>query len=436
MSIALVVALTTTSILPDPRSLGASRLKTRMMSVGSDSRQSNGHSSYPSISHNGRWIAFESTATNFVRVDKNGESFDVFVRDRRTGTTRLVSQSSIGEQGNRDTRYPDFSRDGRFIVFTSEADNLVPNDENDTSDIFVRDLLSNTTERVTVGFDGTEANGPSFFPRLSGDGRYVVFTSSASNLVPADTNRVMDAFVVDRQERTTERVSVTSEGLQVGARTDYAVISDDGSTVAFTSWAESLDPRYQDEWLDSQQVYVHDRLTRETELGAVNSEGDETDDQSLSPSLSRDGRFLVFSDDESLMSWGSGVQQVYWRDRAQGETRIVSVDPRGETPGADSMGGIVSGNGRWVVFASDAIDLFPRRRDDIESDVFVRDMWARWRVRKVSRPITGWRTNSTSNQMGASRGARFISFSSSSSRLVRGDTNEQEDVFVRGPFSW
>lgn len=274
------------------------------MSLGSDSRQGNGCSSYPSISHNGRWIAFESTATNFMRADKNGQSFDVFVRDRRTRTTRLVSPSSKGEQGNRDSRYPDFSRDGRFVVFTSEADNLVPNDENDVSDIFIRDLRLRTTQRVTVGFDGRETDGPSFFPHVSGDGRYVVFTSNASNLVIADINRRMDAFVVDREERTTERVSITSDGLQVYASTDYAVISDDGSTVAFTSWAESLDPRYEDEWLDVQQVYVHDRLTQETELGAVNSEGRETDDQSLSPSLSRDGRFLVFSEDGSLMSWG------------------------------------------------------------------------------------------------------------------------------------
>jgi Tol biopolymer transport system component len=143
-------------------------------------------------------VAFYSEATNFVAGDDNAAA-DVFVRDRRGGTTELVSAAVGGGVGNASSASsPRISSNGRFVVFDSEASNLVPGDTNGVVDVFVRDLVANTTHRVSVGARGAEANAYSGFSVLSRDGRHVVFLSEASNLVRGDTNDQVDAFVRSR----------------------------------------------------------------------------------------------------------------------------------------------------------------------------------------------------------------------------------------------
>ncbi|NMG21975.1 calcium-binding protein, partial [Brasilonema bromeliae SPC951] len=162
-----------------------------LVSVADDGTQGNNYSRKPTISADGRFVAFYSAANNLVAGDTNNSS-DIFVRDLLTGTTTRVSVADDGTQGNNNSSNPAISADGRFVAFDSTASNLVAGDTNNTSDIFVRDLLTGTTTRVSVADDGTQGNGFSYTPAISADGRFVAFESSASNLVAGDTNNISD----------------------------------------------------------------------------------------------------------------------------------------------------------------------------------------------------------------------------------------------------
>jgi Tol biopolymer transport system component len=140
---------------------------------------------------------------------------DIFVRDLFAGTTERVSVDSASVEGNGDCWAPSISRDGRYVAFESGASNLVPGDTNFSRDIFVRDRQAGTTERVSVSSAGVEANHLSQYPSITPDGRYIVFASAASNIVPADTNSQMDVFLRDRQANLTERISISTTELRV-----------------------------------------------------------------------------------------------------------------------------------------------------------------------------------------------------------------------------
>lgn len=205
----------------------------------------------PDISADGRYVAFTAIGSDLVPGDTNSEP-DVFVKDRLTGTTTRVSTDSQGNQGVRTlvslglaVTKPAISADGRYIAFGSSFNNLVPNDTNGVSDIFVKDRLTGTTTRVSVGSGGIQANGSSYDPAISADGRYVTFTSEASNLVENDLLGAPDVFVHDRLSGTTTRISVNSAGMQamdgfLGTESVLPTISGDGRFIAFVSNAANL----------------------------------------------------------------------------------------------------------------------------------------------------------------------------------------------------
>jgi Tol biopolymer transport system component len=167
---------------------------TTRVSVASDGTEANGGNNNPTISGDGRYVAFGSLASNLIGGDTNGAG-DIFVRDRQTGTTTRVSVASDGTQANRDSSDASISSDGRFVAFHSFATNLVSSDTNNESDVFVHDQQSGATSRASVASDGTQANSASARPSITSDGRFVAFDSVASNLVPGDTNGIIDVFV-------------------------------------------------------------------------------------------------------------------------------------------------------------------------------------------------------------------------------------------------
>jgi len=264
---------------------------TELISLASDGAQGNGDSVEPNISADGRWVAFVSRSSNLVRNDTNAKR-DVFVRDRQTGTTRRVSVTSNGTQGDDESGVvmhqegwydgPAISADGRWVAFTSKASNLVPDDTNECDspifgphncyDVFIHDLQTGTTERVSIASDGTPGNSESSSPSISADGRWVAFVSSASNLVAGDSNRCPrstgesncpDVFVHDRQAGTTVRVSVASDGTPANEGSGAPSISADGYWVAFLSVANNLAPGDSNRFAD---IFLHNRLTGQTEL--------------------------------------------------------------------------------------------------------------------------------------------------------------------------
>src|SRR5262245_6374137 len=240
----------------------ASAQVTALVSRNSAGTAANSHSFRPAISDDGRYVAFESWASNLapgVSVSNSG----VFVRDVVLGKTRLVSTSDAGA-GSDDEHYrPDISGDGRFVAFWSRASNLVSGDTNGEEDLFVYDLANGIVERVNVATDGTQAevadNGSHIVgepPSISGDGRFVAFDSDAGNLVANDTNGTRDIFVRDRMSGTTERVSLDSTGAEANAPCSGPAISDDGRFVVFTTNGQ-LTP---DDTNASFDVYLYDRV--------------------------------------------------------------------------------------------------------------------------------------------------------------------------------
>ena len=258
-------------------------------------REGNGASLYPPVSHDGRYVAFYSLATNLVSDDTNNEG-DVFIHDREIGTTQRVSVGSNGEQGNGDSTWPSISGNGQYVAFTSNADNLVPNDTNVLKDVFVYDTKNKRVKRVNVSSRGVEANGDSYtyFPSISSDGRFVAFSSDASNLVPDDTNEAWDVFVHDLDSKSTIRVSVDSRGQEAQGPSLHAVISGDGRYVAFHSHAGNL---VSDDTNEVEDVFVHDIVAGDTTRVSVGSDNKEGNDSSTRAAISFDGRLVAFSSD-------------------------------------------------------------------------------------------------------------------------------------------
>jgi hypothetical protein len=190
----------------------------------------------PAISADGRLVAFTSFATNLVAGDTNFAD-DVFVRDRQAATTEGISTIQPPSGFVRHSRAPSLSADGRLVAFDSWESNLVPGDTNGRFDVFVFDRQTQTTERVSVTSAGTEGNNDSTGPSISADGRFVAFTSDADNLVAGDGNFDVDVFVRDRQTQTTVRSSVATNGIETGFElgSGNAALSGDGQVVAFES---------------------------------------------------------------------------------------------------------------------------------------------------------------------------------------------------------
>ena len=233
---------------------------TTRVSVDSDGLEVDGASFRPAVSADGRYVAFASSATNLVPGDTNGRD-DVFVHDRQTRQTTRVSVASNGTQASADSGLPALSADGRYVAFASVATTLVPGDTNGVGDIFVHDRQTRQTTRVSLRSNGAQANGSSGNPSLSANGRFVAFSSYATNLVSGDTNSQVDVFVHDRQTRRTTRVSVRSNGAQANGQSDAPALSADGRYIGFTSEATNLVSQDTNGYRD---IFLRDRLLDNT----------------------------------------------------------------------------------------------------------------------------------------------------------------------------
>ena len=251
--------------------------------------------SEPAISADGRYVAFTSSADNLVANDGNGHS-DVFVRDMEFGTTTLVSiDSTNSHSGDQSSDFPSISADGRYVAFESSADNLVDGDTNNHQDAFVRDTLTGTTTLVSVSSDGVVGNQTSYYASISASGQFVAFNSDATNLITDDTNGFTDVFVYDMATATTTRVSVDSAGDQSNQISYYIIppsMSGDGRFVAFCAFASNLVANDTNGFYD---IFVHDRTTGTTRRVDVDINGHQSNGNSFNPSLSTDGRYIAFS---------------------------------------------------------------------------------------------------------------------------------------------
>jgi LPXTG-site transpeptidase (sortase) family protein len=328
---------------------------TTRVSVASDGTQGNNSSHIPSISADGLYVAFESDASNLVSGDTNGTR-DIFVHDRQTGVTTRVSVASSGTQANGGSYNAAISADGRYVAFESVASNLVSGDTNGARDVFVHDRQTGTTTRVSVASSGTQGNGNSHSPAISADGRYVAFHSFSNNLVSGDTNGAIDIFVRDRQTGATTRVSVASGGTQGNSNSEYSSFSADGRYVAFESNATNL---VSGDTNGIRDIFVHDRQTGVTTRVSVASGGTQANNNSNTSSISSDGRYVAFHSYASNLVSGdtNGAIDVFVHDRQTGATIRASVASDGTQGNGNSQSPAISADGLYVVFLSFASNL-------------------------------------------------------------------------------
>jgi hypothetical protein len=405
---------------------------TRRVSVSSAEAEGNGYSFTRfggAVSATGRYVVFESDATNLVPSDTNGTN-DVFIRDRQKGVTRRVSVNSGEVQGNADSGHPSLSPGGRFVVFDSMASNLVGNDANVSSDVFIRDRTKGTTRRVSLNTLEVEGNGSSALGSISASGRFVVFKSEASNLVGNDANAVGDIFIRDRTSGTTRRISVNSAEVEGNAASYGASISADGRFVVFSSRATNIVGGDTNGVLD---VFLRDRGTGLTRRLNLSSAGLQANDSSgEEPKISSDGRFVVFDSFASNLVTGdaNGDQDVFIRNLAAGITKMVSVSSAEVHGNSFSVNAAISPNGRYVVFESASSNLVGTDTNAV-LDVFRRDRKAgtTWRV---SVTAGGSQGNGVSRGGTVSGDGRFVVFTSQATNMVSTDANGTDDVFIRG----
>ena len=215
--------------------------ETTRISVASDGTQANDWSCKPSISSNGRFIAFDSFATNLAPEDPNS-NLDVFIHDQLTGNTSLISRAYGNQVANGESQSPSISADGRYVAYVSTADNLVAEDINGNWDIFVHDRLSGQNTLASIASNGTQGDNASIHAALSADGKYVLFDSVASNLVSDDTNGVMDLFMHNLLTHETIRVSMAFDGAEGNDSSRFPTIASHGCAMAFASNANNLVP--------------------------------------------------------------------------------------------------------------------------------------------------------------------------------------------------
>ncbi len=310
------------------------------ISVGPNSAQGNGDSKDPAVSADGNFVVFESSASNLAAGDTNA-SADIFRLDLQTGALLRVSTSSNGAQANDKSEDPAISSNGRFVVFSSEASNLVTGDTNSEDDVFIKDTQTGILTRVSTSSSGAQGNGESEDPSVSADGRYVVFESEASNLVAGDTNAATDIFLKDMQTGALTRISTTSDGAQANGASGDATISADGRLVAFRSSASNL---FAGDTNNSPDVFVKDLQTGiVTRVSLPSGHGSGNDELSGDDS----GNILCGgSGDDNLSGGGgrdvaeySGSRSAYMISRSPDGARIV-LDSSSGRDGRDTLSGV------------------------------------------------------------------------------------------------
>ncbi|MHB1458707.1 MAG: TolB family protein, partial [Armatimonadota bacterium] len=407
---------------------------TKRVSISSTGSQGDAYSSnypIPSISADGKYIAF-NTGTAQLSPGDTDYSSDIFVRNQVKKTTELISISSNGVKSNGSSRSPSISADGRYVAFVSNSGNLVPDDTNNIGDIFVHDRIQGMTELISFSSSGMQGDRESGYngPSISADGRYVAFASRATNLIPGDVNDEVDIFVRDRVAGTTELVSVSSAGIHGNNESAYGVdISGDGRYIVFTSRASNLVTGDTNGYDD---VFIRDRLLNTTEIVSISSAGEIGDFISEDGSISDDGRYVAFSSRAHNLVQGNlyGDQEIYIRDRLLGTTKMINYSSSGIQGNGYHRLPSISADGRYVAFQSDSTNLVA---NDIntDADIFIRDLLTET-TEIVSVSSTGEQTFRSGNDRPAlNADGRYVVFASSADNLVPGDTNKATDVFVR-----
>ncbi|HZU34552.1 MAG TPA: hypothetical protein VFA18_01515, partial [Gemmataceae bacterium] len=420
--------------------------QTTQVSIANNGAEPNWYSEHPFISADGHSVGFFSYAWNLTSQTDSPNGEDLFVRNLTAGTTTLIDVTSDGKAAaNMQPTAPSITPDGSHVAFNSPSDALVTSDGDRSWDVFVRDLNAGTTTLVSYRdptLPSLTANGNSYLPpvashanAISADGRYVTFTSDASNLVPGDNNNNLDVFVGDRTTGAVTLVSVNQAGTGSGnSFSQRPAMSADGRYVAFDSLASDLTSI--SDTNSTSDVFVRDLQTGTTTLVTINGAGTAAADAGgTEPVLSPDGRYVLFRSDASdllpNMDLAGAYYNIYLRDLQTDTTYLVSASADGTGGGnSHSSNAVFTPDGRYVVFQSYASNLVANDTNG-QMDVFAWDLQTH-ATTLVSVNSSGTDSgNGTSQNPVISADGRYVAFESTAPDLVANDNNNASDVFVR-----
>jgi WD40-like Beta Propeller Repeat len=396
------------------------------------STEANGSSWAPATSADGRWIAFSSDANDLIQGDPGNDTnglTDVFLADTQTGDITLVSAGIGGEAADGPSGLPDISADGRYVVFETTADNIIAADANGTaSDIVRYDATNGDVVLISRrGLAGVQGDADSFGATISADGTRVAFLSQSTNLVGSDTNNKVDTFLRDVGAGTTTRVSTDSSGKQANGPTYAAVLAPGGGFVAFSSLAKNL---VSGDTNGDRDVFLKNLSTGKTVRASVKTDGKQANGDSSVEDISANGRWVVFSSFATNLSKNDANNQgdVFMRDRVDATTIRVSKD--GPTEGNDdSYGGSISDDGAYITFLSRATNLTDDADTNGEaSDLFEYAVTTKLIVR-LSNDTVGGGADAGSYDAVLSGDGVSVAFASLATDLVGSDTNGADDVF-------
>ncbi len=396
------------------------------ISLSTNGFQGFGISDSPALSTDGTKVAFRSASSNLVSLDSNNKN-DIFLHDTLAGTTIRVSLATDGSQGLEHSYAPSISGDGNWIAFDTKS-SLVPDDTNDQQDVYVHHVPTGTTTRVSVHSNGSQGSSASRSAAISGDGSKVAFISFSTELVDGDTNNERDVFLHDIATGVTKRVSVSSAEVESNGLSEDASVNWDGSKIAFQSWGSNLVPGDTNEVSD---VFVRDddsgttlRVSRP--VGAAEPNG-----ISFNPSINEDGTRVSFTSGASNLVAGdtNGWKDIFVRDTAAQTTTRISVSTNGAQGDLDSDGSRIDGAGNRIAFWSRAATFVGNDQNDV-IDVFVHDL-TNGRTVRVS---VGYNRRESdrpaSSAFDISGDGSIVGFSTHASNFVLGDTNGTSDVFL------
>ncbi len=392
-----------------------------------------------SISDNGRYVSFSSVAGNLVGGPlPTGRQ--VYLHDRLGCQTIRISQTPSGDPANGASDNSSVTADGRYVAFQSNATNILPDVTAGVNQIYLRDTQTNETTLISRGTDGQPGNGSSAAPTITPDGRYIVFQSGASNLVVTDTNGYIDIFVHDVQTQSTVRVNVTDDGKQaLSGHSRRATISPDGRFVGFDSHATN----FADNVNSFFQVYLHDRDANETGVfdqpGGISTSlvsqdalGNSANNNATWASITDDGQLVAFVSSATNLVDGvtNGVLDVFVVDRETGNITRESVGPQGQQGSEISFGARISGNGDYVSFHSGSPQFLGGGFPLGYSHIFRRDRHT-GELEVISVDSDGELATNTSEHAVMTPNGQTFAFSSTAQDLVPNHSNPWADVYVR-----
>lgn len=406
----------------------------------------NGSSLNPSITPDGRYIVYDSSAQNLIS-GKTIYGNQVYVYDRVTGENHLVSQNSSGQPGNRVSEAYDarnsISADGRYVVFGSYATNLHPDKKNSHFQIFLWDRDTGDIDLVSRGINDQEVNNDCFDPAISGDGRYISYNALATNVVPNDTNGRNDAILYDRETKSTIRANLVKglQSTQMTALKDHALSFDGRYLVMRTGHTRIDSPS------GAKAICVYDRITDDHTAIDMSSSGERSDNPDSStvinvePAMADNGRYVAFSSLSTnlIPNDNNSSRDIFVRDMEAGTTTRVSVGSDGTESNSDSIRPFISSDGRFVCFVSTSTNL-SQNDSDWDKDIYMHDSETGETI-LVSQSMDGNAGNGDSTKPAVSADGQWVVFDSYADNLVPDDTNMHDDIFlvqlsVEDPTKW